>query len=368
MLKKSARKALIAARSAVLGPCMRGLHARGVNPQKAAFSSFKGASFSDSPRAIAEALHEMRPDADIVFQLGEKAAAPAWVRRAAPGSLRWINEISTARVYVDNFNRPFYQIKFPDQKYVQTWHGDRGFKRVLYDMDPDGGYPDSKYMDLAVAGSDFCEKMYRTAFRYQGEVLKVGLPRNDRLVRPVPMAEARRLAGLPEDKKILLYAPTFRDSARGGLFHPPFDLAAAVRALREGTGEDWLCVARAHDINTGVFGADADMTRYPDMAELMMAADMLLTDYSSCAGDFPLLGRPTVLYHPADHFERALYFDVEKSPYQIAHTEEELHDLLVRAADAGENARAVLAFFGANETGKSAEAVAKRISDWMDEK
>ncbi len=367
-MRKSARKALIALRSAVLGPYMRALHARGVNPKKVAFSSFKGAAFSDSPRAIAEALHEMRPDADIVFQLGEKADAPAWVRRAAPGSPHWMREISTARVYVDNFNRPFYQIKFPDQKYVQTWHGDRGFKRVLYDMDPDGGFPDCKYMDLAVAGSDFCEKMYRTAFRYGGEVLKVGLPRNDALVNPMSIGEARRRTGLPVNKKILLYAPTFRDSARGGLFHPPFDLAAAVLALRAKTGEDWICAARAHDMNAGVAGADVDVTKHPDMAELMMASDMLLTDYSSCAGDFPLLGRPTILYHPAEHFERALYFDVEKSPYRIAHTEAELWNLLAHAGGAAENARAVLDYFGTCETGKSAEAVAARISEWMDGK
>ncbi len=367
-MNKSARRALIALRSAVLGSYMRAKHAHGVDPKKIVFSSFKGASYSDSPRAIAEALHDMRPDADIVFQLGEKAAAPAWVRRAAPGSVRWMDEMSTARVYVDNFNRPFYQIKFPDQKYIQTWHGDRGFKQVLYDLKPDEGYPDYRYMDLAVAGSDFCEKMYRTAFRYGGEVLKVGLPRNDRLVFPMQMKEARRLTALPEDKRVLLYAPTFRDSASGGLFQPPFDLAAAVAALCAGTGEDWICVARAHDKNTGIAGADVDMTSYPDMAELMMASDMLLTDYSSCAGDFPLLGRPVVLYHPAGGFERGLYFDVEQSPFHIAHTEGELHDLLIRACTAQENAREVLAFFGTNETGKSAEAVARRISEWMNTK
>lgn len=363
----AARKALIALRSLVLGSYMRAVHAsRGVCPDKIAFSSFKGASFSDSPRAIAEALHTLRPDADIVFQLGKSAAAPDWVRRAAPGSLHWMREISTARVYVDNFNRPFYQMKFEGQKYVQTWHGDRGFKRVLYDMDPDGGYPDYKYMDLAVAGSDFCEGMYQTAFRYRGEVLKVGLPRNDRLVNPMPMAEARRITGLPADKRVLLYAPTFRDGARGGAFHPPFDLAALTKTLCAGTGEDWICVARAHDMNTGIVGADIDKTAYPDMAELMMAADLLLTDYSSCAGDFPLLGRPVILYQPVDNFERGLYFDVESSPFCIAHNEEELKSLVSRISDIRENARDILAFFGTHETGQSAQTVARRISAWMD--
>lgn len=367
-MKKSARKALIALRSAILGPYMRAVHAaRGVSPKKVAFSSFKGASFSDSPRAIAEALRRLRPDADIVFQLGGKAAAPDWVRRAAPRSLHWMSEISTARVYVDNFNRPFYQIKFPDQKYIQTWHGDRGFKRVLYDMEPDGGFPDYKYMDLAVAGSDFCAGMYKTAFRYDGEILVQGLPRNDRLVRPMPIAEARRRTGLPVDKKILLYAPTFRDFDKGGVHRPPFDLKAAARALEGATGEDWICAARAHDLNARVDGADVDVTDYPDMVEILMAADVLITDYSSCAGDFPLLGRPVILYHPPGHFERELYFDVEESPFRIARSEAELHRLLAGPQDAAQNARDILAFFGTNETGGSAEAVARRISDWLGE-
>ena len=175
MIAKIFRRAALTLRGAVLGMYMRAARALfGIDRNKVVLSSFKGAAYSDSPRAIAEALHEARPGTDIVFQLRKGAQAPSWVRRAKPNSLRWLYEISTARVIVDNFNRPFYQKKFPGQKYIQTWHGDRGFKRVLFDKDPNGGYPDSGYIDLAVAGSDFAEGMFRSAFRYQGEILKVG--------------------------------------------------------------------------------------------------------------------------------------------------------------------------------------------------
>jgi CDP-glycerol glycerophosphotransferase len=361
-------KALSAARRILLGGYMRWAHALcGTDRNKVVFSSFKGAAFSDSPAAIAQALHAMRPGTDIVFQLKRGADAPEWVRRAAPGSLGWLREMSTARVMVDNFNRPFYQKKFSDQKYVQTWHGDRGFKRVMYDMDANGGYPDYKYMDLAVAGSDFCEKMYRTAFRYEGEVLKTGLPRNDCLMDPLPIGEAREKCGLEKDVRVLLYAPTFRDSAKGGEFKPDIDLSAAVAELERITGDSWQCVTRAHDQNTGVSGSVRDMTDFPDMALLMQASDLLITDYSSCAGDFPLLGRPVILFHGESRIERGLYFDPEKSPFMIAHDDGELRGLFARLDRAGENARQVLDYFGTNETGHSARDVAEKIIEWLEE-
>lgn len=359
--------ALSAARRFALGTYMKTAHRRaGVDGNKVAFSSFKGAACSDSPLAIARALHELRPGTDIVFQLSDRADAPEWVRRAAPGSLCWLRELATARVTVDNFNKPFFQRKLPGQKYIQTWHGDRGFKKVLYDMDPDAGYPDYLDMDLAVAGSDFCERMYRTAFRYEGEVMKTGLPRNDCLLKPVDVIEARRQCDLPANKRVALYAPTFRDSRRGGAFKPDFDMDAALAALKDATGDDWVFVSRAHDQNTGVAGAVIDRTDFPEMALLMQASDLLITDYSSCAGDFPLLGRPVILFHSPDRFERELYFDVEKSPFMIAHSQDELHALFGRLDGGVQNAREVLEYFGAHESGRSAYDVAECICRWLE--
>lgn len=359
--------ALSAARRIVLGTYMKAQHGiHGVDRNKVVFSSFKGASCSDSPLAIACALHDIRSEADIVFQLGPDADAPDWVRRAAPGSLKWLKELATAKVTVDNFNKPFYQRKLSGQKYVQTWHGDRGFKKVMYDMDPNGGYPDHLDLDLAVAGSDFCESMYRTAFRHTGEVLKTGLPRNDCLLVQKDISEARRECGLPIDGRVVLYAPTFRDSRRGGQFRPDFDIQKAHAALEAATGEKWTFVSRAHDQNTGIAGAVIDMTDFPEMSLLMQASDLLITDYSSCAGDFPLLGRPVILYHSPDKYERDLYFDVEKSPFFIAHTEEELYALFGKLSEGVKNAKDVLDFFGTHESGRSAYDVAERICGWMD--
>ena len=360
-------KALSAARTIILGGCMRAVHAvKGVDANKVVFSSFKGAAFSDSPAAIARALKEIRPQTDIVFQIKRGADAPDWVRRAAPGSLVWLRELSTAKVGVDNFNRPFYQKKFRDQKYVQTWHGDRGFKKVMYDMDAKGGFPDFKYMDLAVAGSDFCEGMYRTAFRYEGPVMKTGLPRNDCLINPLSIEDAREKCGLEKGIRVLLYAPTFRDSAAGGEFKPDIDLASAVSHLEKVTGDKWQCVTRAHDMNTAVSGGLRDMTAFPDMALLMQASDILITDYSSCAGDFLLLNRPVILFHGENRIERDLYFDPADSGFMIARDDASLRACLENLDAAPENCRRVLEYFGTHETGRSAYDVAEWIASQLD--
>ena len=221
------------------GRCvMRLCHALfGVRGKRVFFSSFIGRGYTDSPARICEALHALRPDAELVWQLKNPAEAPDYVRVVRPRSLSALWAISTARCLVDNFNRQHYMLKFDDQKYVQTWHGDRGFKKMLFDMDPTQRVPDGAQMDLAVSGSDFGTKNYRSAFRYSGQVLQTGMPRNDALLHPDAgtMAAVKKRLGIGAGEKVLLYAPTFRDERRGGNQPAGFDLSAAeiVLSLRE---------------------------------------------------------------------------------------------------------------------------------------
>ena len=344
----------------------------GVQPRRVFFSSFKGKAYSDSPRFISEALHELRPDLEIVWQLSNPADAPDYVRAVKPHSLRALTELATARCIVDNFNRPIHLLKFPGQLYVQTWHGDRGFKKMLYDMNDGLAYPDGAQMDLAVSGSRFGTKNFRTAFRYDGEVLQQGMPRNDRLVHPDPaeIARIRQRLNIPENTRVLLYAPTFRDATSGSDLKAGFDLTRAIARLSRATNQKWLCLTRAHDQNRKIT-TDAsdvrDMTDYPEMSDLLLIADMLITDYSSSAGDYVLLHRPVVLYQPdLSSFvqsDRDMYFDMKTCPYVRAESESALYSLLDRPEALIPSCQQVLDFYGATETGRSTEQVAQWISD-----
>ena len=108
------------------------------------------------------------------------------------------------------------------------------------------------------------------------------------------------------------------------------------------------------------------MNAYPDINELFYITDLLITDYSSIAGDFMLLNRPAVFFQPdrgSYDGERGLYFDPDESPMIVAHTEDELLDILSRPIDGPASCRAFLAFMGTHESGHAAEAVARRIAE-----
>ena len=131
-----------------------------------------------------------------------------------------------------------------------------------------------------------------------------------------------------------------------------------------------MVLNRGHSNNSGV-RADTglDVSAYPDVSELMLLADMLVTDYSSIAGDYILLNRPLILYH-ADlgsytSDDRGLIFDPDTSPYRIAHNEEELIRLSTDFGDAAENCRAIAAFYGMKESGCASRIVAERIKSLL---
>ena len=357
------------------GRCfMRLSHALcGVRPKRVFFSSFSGRSYSDSPARICEALHALRPDAELVWQLRHPEEAPEYVRAVKPRSLKALFAISTARCLVDNFNRPHYMLKFPDQRYVQTWHGDRGFKKMLFDMEDGQFFPDGGQMDLGVSGSDFGTKLYRTAFRYEGEVMQLGIPRNDALLHPDPaaIAEIRGRLGIGDGVRIMLYAPTFRDQLAGGEQPAGFDLSRALDRLERTTGSRWECLTRAHSQNLRVRGATdprvRDVTDWPETAELLLCADLLISDYSSTAGDFILLDRPIILFQPdLDQFiagNRHMYFDLRSCPYAWAESEAQLLEMLSDLEALIPRCAEVRRFYGTTETGHSTEAVAKWIAD-----
>ena len=352
---------------------MRLFHAMGgVDGNTVLFSSYVGRSYSDNPRRISEALHELRPETRILWQLLPGRAPddlPDYVEVVPARTLRAVRAFSTARCFVDNFNRPQYMLKFPGQLYVQTWHGDRGFKKVLKDMGTGEPFPDGEQMDLAVSGSDFGSRVYRSALGYRGEIMEAGCPRNDILVRPPEgLAQAvRRELDIPGGVRVLLYAPTFRDATAGQAQRALLDLDRVRAALERSTGQAWVCLTRGHDLNRGVDAGQRDVSGYPEISRLLLAVDLLITDYSSIGGDFMLLDRPVIYYQPdRAQYDRELYFDPDRSPLIVAHSESELLELLSRPIDAAANCREALAFFGAHESGRAAEAVAAWIARRLD--
>ena len=373
-------------RNAVMA-CARLRH--GIDPNLAVFSAFDSRSYNDNPRYISEALHALKPDAKIVWLFRDVEAAkqkfnlPDYILPLNAISNEGVGMLARARIVVDNFNkRSYIRLKYPDQFYIQTWHGDRAFKKVGYDNPGQYDYLIEEHASLCIAGSDYGEMQFRSAFRYRGEVMKIGYPRNDILLRddPAEAAAIKKRLGMDEDTRLLLYAPTFRDVQQRArqMQKANLDLLHVLDTLERTTGESWKCLVRAHYMSCGIptdeaSGRLVNVSGYPEMAELLKVSDALITDYSSCAGDFALTRRPIWLYQ--DDLEdytsnnRALYFDMADSPYWVASTPEEMDALIqnTNPASARENCEAILRFYGTCESGHAARSIAETILSKMEE-
>jgi len=352
---------------------------RGVDKNKVYFSSFSGKLYNENPRYVCEALHKVCPQAKIIFRLNRDGMrqedVPDYVTKVAQMSLSAFYHMATARVIVKNATLMPYMKKFSDQKYIQLWHGDRGLKKILLDLDPTAAerHPDWKYMDIGVSGSEFGSRVYmRSAFGYKGELMEVGYPKNDLLIANPEEIRRKvyRALKLPENTKFILYAPTFRDQTIGGAISANFSAEKLLAALEERSGEKWMILNRGHILNSAVKSdAGIDVSRYPDVSELLLVCDMMITDYSSIAGDYLLMNRPIILYH-ADvaqyaSQERGLVFDPEASPYRIAHNMEELIGIACDFGDAAENCRKLYDFYGVKETGRASVLVAEKIKSYL---
>lgn len=357
----------------------------GINPRKVVFCSFNSTQYNDNPRYISEKLHALCPECEIVWMFKperiDKVQVPDYVRRVTPLSRKGLTEQATARFWVDNFRHSeAVWLDTKRQYYIQTWHGDRGFKKVGADDTKPGREVlrlESKCA-MMIAGSRFGAGNYRTAFKYRGEILMDGCPRNDILLQndPALASEVRARLGIEPGVKLLMYAPTYRDIHVFDKETAVLDVSRTLDHLEKTTGEPWRCLCRAHYKNTAlIVGSDPriiNATPYPEMSELLLITDMLVTDYSSCGADFALQRRPMFLYH-ADAEEylrecRDFYIDIEKSPFLVAKNQAELEKLMDETdADAARrNGEALDEFFGTTETGHAAEAVCRYIMDRMD--
>lgn len=357
--------------------------------KKVVFSSFNGKTYSDNPKVITEALHQIDPDTSIVWMFkdpeGKKIDLPSYIKTVKSHSLKALYELATAAVWVDNFEKPVYLYKSRNQKYIQTYHGDRAFKKILYDVRtllPNGHYKEGdlfeeKNLDLALSGSDYGDRHYRSAFNYKGEILKKGCPRNDRLINRDLNREQKikETLSLDEETGVVLYAPTLRKSAvksNGAQAVTEIDLEQVVSTLEESTNQKWVLLIRAHSAVGKLGGIPEsvqymDVSGYEDMNDLLSISDILITDYSSSAGDFALLNRLIILYQNdrKDYMEkdRALYFKMEDSPYLVAENQKELTELLTNyeQIDTEQNCKEILEFYGCKETGKAAQFTVEYI-------
>ena len=352
---------------------------------RVSFIAFSGRQYSDSPRRISELLLAEHPEIPQVWAFNEpekfRFLEKKGIKVVKYKSLEYLYYVMTSKVYVDNAE--FWSIlKFrPGQMVLETWHGGGAYKRVgshridVNELEQQHAVEKMNKITLFVSSSKaFTDYVIRDAYRYRGEVLECGLPRNDDLLSPAPLSRRVRDAlNIPDDAKVLIYAPTFRNSHSLDLYD--VDFARLRSALEAKFGGKWVILLRMHYyLADKVIGSGADYLRnatdYPDMQDLLQCADVLLTDYSSCMWDFSLMGRPCFLYARdiAEYRgERDFYTPIDSWPFPLASDNDELEQVIA-AFDADAYLNAVDRHheeLGSTESGSAAKQCVERIVEFL---
>jgi CDP-glycerol glycerophosphotransferase len=308
------------------------------------FNSFRGL-YSDSPRTVFEALRERGDDLEHVWLANPLRMGdfPGDVETVEFGSAGARAALESADVVVSNDHIGFDWDKSPGTTYLQTWHG-TPLKRIHNDVlwAPEGrlAYLDTEIArwDALLSPNAVSTPRFRKAFGFTGPVHETGYPRNDLLNSPDRdriRSEVRAQLGIADGVTAVLYTPTWRDdlvfAEGGGPQHTfPLDLAEFAADL----GEDHVLLLRLHQMVSDRLdfpegGAVRDVSAYPDIRYLYLAADVLVTDYSSTMFDFAVTGKPILNFtYDLEYFQdtlRGFYFDLaEAAPGPLLATSDEV--------------------------------------------
>lgn len=284
------------------------------------FESFGGKNYSDSPKYIYEYMQKNYPKLNYiwVFNNPDKNVIIGNAEKVKKGSKEYYDAYSKAKFWVSNARLPLYLNKKENQIYIQTWHG-TPLKRLANDMKvvrmpgtttakyKKNFYAETSRWDYLVSPNRYSTNIFKTAFWMDEErTWEIGYPRNDILVNRSNDQEyinqIKKDLNLPEDKKVIMYAPTWRDDEFVKKGQYLFDLKINLENLQKELGENYVILLRMHylianalDLN-GYEDFAIDVSNYSDISELYLISDALITDYSSVMFDFGILKRPQYFF------------------------------------------------------------------------
>ncbi len=311
-----------------------------------------------------------------------KSSLPNWIRYIKYNSISYLYHLATAKIWINN-SRFWYGIrKRAWQFYIQTWHGCFTFKKIEAAAESAlpkyyiwGAKNDSKMANLFVSNSDFCTNLYKSYFWYSGKILEFWCPRNDIIVNKNTgsLKNVRNCYNLINWEKLCLYAPTFRVDNSLNAYNMDYNLL--LKELENKFKWRWKLLIRLHPnishkakelnyFNKNII----NVTDYPDMQELLVASDFLITDYSSCIFDYSLSRKPSLIYaSDISNYKKDRNFEIrlEDTPFPIALNNNELKNI-IKDYDITKFRKKLDNFYinmWLKETGKSCDKIAKIIAD-----
>lgn len=314
-----------------------------VKKNKIVFDNFNGKGYGCNPKYIAEEIIRQKLDCDLVWLVNDlNEEMPKEIRKVKYKSIRSLYELATAKIWIDNVRNSKRVKKKPEQYYIQTWHGAIGLKAIEADVEDQlskqyvmEAKEDSKNTDLLLTNNRNQEKYMKKYFWYDGEISCLGTPRCD-IIYNTPKSVKNKVYDyfyIDHNKKIVLYAPTFRNNNNMDLYK--FDYNRCCEELKNKFKNDFVMLIRLHpniaeysnkiNYNENIKNA----TSYPDIQELLAVADVIISDYSSVIFETALAYKPSFIlakdFQEYIQRERKLLYNIEDIPFTIATTEKELY-------------------------------------------
>ena len=316
-----------------------------IKNNKIVITNYYGKGYGDNAKYILQELIKMNQKIDVVWlvsNLNYTEGMPSYVRVVKYGSIKSLYELSTSKLWIDNSRKSLYSLKKKKQVYIQTWHGSISLKKIEKDAQNKLNYfyvrnakNDSKMADYFISNGKFSTKMYRNSFWFKGEILEYGTPRCDILINPpTKNKKVKDNFKISYEKKIILYAPTFRKVSNSEVYK--IDFKKLSDSLKKRFGGEWVILVRMHPNETNLISLAYnddyeihDASLYDDMYELLSETDVLITDYSSSMFEFSYTNKPVFLFaRDIEDYkkDRDFYFDIYSLPYKISKNSKELED------------------------------------------
>ncbi|MEH7075098.1 CDP-glycerol glycerophosphotransferase family protein [Neobacillus drentensis] len=319
------------------------------------FESFLGKNYSGNPKYVYEQMLRDPKYKHYTFVWSYTGDHPEDI----PGNPILVNRetedfyryLAKAKYWVSNILFPVHR-KREGNIYLQTWHG-TPLKKLGWDIDIEGPevlarenfYIESRNWDYLISANSYSSKIFRRAFKFEKEMLETGYPLNDIFYRndlPEKVNEIKGKLKFPKDKKVILYAPTWRDNEMVGSWEHSFQLKFDLEQFYENLHTDYVLVLRMHHLISDALEIDDkykdfvyDLSKYNDIQELYITADVLITDYSSVFFDYANSKKPILFY--AYDYEmykeniRGFYLNMEEDlPGPVLQSGEELLEAIIK--------------------------------------
>jgi len=322
------------------------------------FQTFSGRGYSDSPKALYEYMLNAPEYKDFrfVWSFKDPDKYSYLLKNGRTELVKFRSKadniaLRTAKYWISNYRMLDYQHPRRGQVYVQCWHG-TPLKRLGYDIEASDNAmntireirqkyrTDAKKFSRLLSPSPFATDRFASAWNLDTtgqkfKILEEGYPRNDRLINAAPedREQIRKSLGV-DDKKVILYAPTWRDnqhvSGEGYTYKTEVDFDKLQREL----GDGYVILFRAHYLVANSFdferygGFVRDVSAYDDINDLYIASDILVTDYSSVFFDWANLERPIIFFmYDLEQYAnemRGFYLSLDELPGPIVRDEDTL--------------------------------------------